>query len=208
MAKFITLHRRVQIKRPVVIISLVILLVVLSFVAASGTMGSLETQIFKWMYFMSDGLRWYALAFTQFGNIWVCIGIIGVLFVVHKNPRLALLVMQNSIAVYLCVEILKFIVARPRPMLLLSDIYSREVAVFGYGFPSGHTALATVMSLTIISSLNNRWRWLLLLWIGLVAWSRIYLGVHAPLDVIGGFIVGLVVVLLSQNTSLRKTIKR
>jgi membrane-associated phospholipid phosphatase len=36
-------------------------------------------------------------------------------------------------------------------------------------------------------------------WIVLVAWSRIYLGVHAPLDVVGGFVLGLLVVLLAEK---------
>lgn len=69
-----------------------------------------------------------------------------------------------------------------------------------FGFVSGHAAntfaLATFLWLlsgvkTGVGPVRRRWPWaLLFLWSLLVCWSRIYVGKHFPLDVIGGAILG------------------
>ena len=190
---------KARIRRRIVVCGLLFALVGLSLVAATGEMGSLESKVFDWIYSMPDSLRWFALLSTQLGNAWVAVGLIGLLFIVRWSPYLSLLVFRNGLITYVVVEIMKFVVSRPRPVILLSDIASREVAIFNNGgFPSGHTALATVLSLTLLPYLPRYLRWLPIAWIGSVAWSRIYLGVHAPLDVAGGFIIGLLILLLAD----------
>jgi len=197
-----------QLRQRAAVCTLVATLAALSLLASTGAMGPLETSIFELMYTMPDSLRWFALLATQFGNVWVCIGIIGLLFVLRKNPRLALVVFRNSLVAYMSVEFIKFFVGRPRPMLLLDNVISREIAVYGNGFPSGHTALATVLILTLLPHLPKYLRWLPIAWIGVVAWSRMYLGVHAPLDVVGGLLVGLLVVLLADYLPWPRRAKR
>lgn len=190
------------------ILALFAILVVLSVIASTGSMSILEVVVFNTIYGMSDSLRWFALVVTQFGNGWVVIGIAGLLFVARKSSVLALVVLRNSVLAYIFVEALKFVVDRPRPMLLLSEVSSREIIVSGNGFPSGHTAIATVLGLTLLSYLPVKFRWVPFVWIVLVAWSRIYLGVHAPLDIIGGFIIGLIVVLVADVSPWPQRTKR
>lgn len=143
---------------------------------------------------------------TQLGNAWIAVGVIGFLFVIRKNPQLTVKVFRSSIITYIAVELMKLIIGRPRPMFLLTNVVPREMAVFGYGFPSGHTAIATVLSLTLLPYIPKKFRWLCIFWIVVVAWSRIYLGIHAPLDVVGGFIIGLLVVMI--NDMVAKDLKR
>lgn len=174
-----------------------LLIFLLSLVAAkTGTMGTVESAVFDWAYNMTDRLSLFALIVTQFGSTWFTIGMIGLLFVVTWNPKPALTVFRNAFSVYLLTVALKLAVNRPRPVLLLDDFLARSAVAYGDGFPSGHTALATIVSLSLLPYLPRALRWLPFVWIPLVGWSRVYLGVHAPLDIVGGFCLGLLVYLL------------
>jgi membrane-associated phospholipid phosphatase len=93
---------------------------------------------------------------------------------------------------YIMVEILKVVVDRPRPYALIVDAHQRTTDfLYNLGFPSGHTTNATVLSVICALMLRGKWRWLPFVWIPLVGVSRVYLGVHAPLDIVGGVALGL-----------------
>ena len=68
-----------------------------------------------------------------------------------------------------------------------------------FGFPSGDTQVATVFWLTIFLSLKDNYsklRYLCLIPIVVIGFSRIYLGVHSVYDVIGGWFFGILIVYL------------
>ena len=67
-----------------------------------------------------------------------------------------------------------------------------------YGFASGHAA-NTFGVATFLVSILPRYRWMpwLFLWAGLMTYSRIYLGVHYPGDILVGALVGILVALLT-----------
>jgi undecaprenyl-diphosphatase len=77
---------------------------------------------------------------------------------------------------------------RPRPTVL-ADTILRTFPHVGFSFPSNHAAnnmaLAVVLSLLI-----PKWRMAFFSWALLIGVSRIYVGVHYPSDVVGGFLVG------------------
>lgn len=94
----------------------------------------------------------------------------------------------------LVMEIAKILVKAPRPVALLhGDLHARAVETGLNSFPSGHAAMATAMALTVWLILPKAWRWVSVVWIALVMFTRVYLGVHAPVDVLGGFAIGLAV---------------
>ena len=93
--------------------------------------------------------------------------------------------------------ILKNFIGRLRPCKeteLMHLIYSFGQKCGGrFGFVSSHAANSVALVLFSSRILSFKKQWLLILWImpGLVAFSRIYLGVHYPGDILGGVVVGL-----------------
>lgn len=113
---------------------------------------------------------------------------------VFKNYRLAwrfFVTVGGAVAVG---EILKYVINEPRPITMLAGHLQQRVIETGPGFPSGHEEAATAMALTLWFILPPRWRWLSIFWIVVLAFSRLYLGVHTPVDIIGGFAIGLMAV--------------
>lgn len=177
--------------------ALTILLGIVLFAAAAA--GARHQQLQPWeqrlflaIFHWWNGLRWPMLALTQLGS---AASVAVAVFVSYLGGyrQLAWRLLLTGYSAYVLVLLAKGLVDRPRPYLLISGIHERELLVSGSGFPSGHTAVATALALTLAPHLPKHWRWLPLAWIVGVALSRVYLGVHAPLDIVGGFGIGLAV---------------
>ncbi|HJP96288.1 MAG TPA: phosphatase PAP2 family protein [Candidatus Saccharimonadales bacterium] len=156
-----------------------------------------ETSIFHHINDWPASLKMAGIVITMIGgSVWAALASIAIATVARFH-RLAWRLAAVIIGGYGLDFVLKQLVDRGRPADLLADFHRYSVET-GAGFPSGHTTIATVISLTLLPYLPKAWRWLPIAWIGLVALSRVYLGVHLPLDVLGGFLVGLLVVSLTR----------
>lgn len=113
---------------------------------------------------------------------------------VHHLFQFSLFMILGAASVY----ILKTILHIPRPLGGL-------ITEYGYGFPSGHTTMATIFFLLVAYSYRTHvkkgFQILFVIaclgMIALISYSRVYLGVHTWTDVIGGYALGTFWFLLS-----------
>ncbi len=139
---------------------------------------------------------------TNLSSAYVLIAIaIGTLLFI-KNKKVGVCVTSNLVIATLLNQLLKYIIQRPRP-----EGY-RLIAESGYSFPSGHSMVSMAFYGFIIYLIwkmvkNKRIKYvacgILGFLIPMIGFSRIYLGVHYASDVIGGFAISIVYLLLFTN---------
>jgi undecaprenyl-diphosphatase len=84
----------------------------------------------------------------------------------------------------------KAIADRPRPYQVMADAVLRQQPAHGTSFPSSHTAVTLAVVIALVPFLARPLAAVGIGYAVLVGWSRVYLGVHFPLDVLGGAGIG------------------
>ncbi|MBI5681866.1 MAG: phosphatase PAP2 family protein [Deltaproteobacteria bacterium] len=109
-----------------------------------------------------------------------------------KGKRIALVILLVILISDQTAGLMKHIFHRPRPCTVLTDIRLLVGCGASYSFPSNHAAnIFAVM--TYLSYHYRRLSPIFLIIAFLVAYSRIYVGVHYPMDVLGGIFLGLII---------------
>lgn len=95
---------------------------------------------------------------------------------------------------------LKYVFRTPRPDPNQVRVILAETGG-GYSFPSGHSQTPLVFWGAIAHHLRRRWfTWVVAVAVFLIGFSRLYIGVHWPVDVLGGWAIGLAVLYLMVRT--------
>lgn len=147
--------------------------------------------------FHEEPIRTIMLFFTYMGSFYATVFValsFAVLFMFRNMYREGLALLVTTLGAWQINVLLKSFFMRPRPDL---EFWTHAS---GYSFPSGHSTIAAAMygMLFVIWSMHRKRRHLsitlpvicgtlLIIGIGL---SRVYLGVHYPTDIIGGYIAG------------------
>lgn len=171
------------------------------FVATRDVLG-FDTVIREWFYSLrSDGLTAVLKVVTYMGN-WQSITALCILLLLFKKTRVryGIPVSVGAITVTALNKIVKMIFQRPRP-----DISLRLIEEGGFSFTSGHSITSMVVFGMLIylvrryvqdkRTANILTVILAIPWI-FIGLSRIYMGVHYPTDVLGGWCLGAAILMI------------
>ena len=130
-----------------------------------------------------DKIMIFISSLANKGMLWIGIGVV-------------LLLLALAFNAVICNLLLKPLVARTRPYDLLGyEILVRRLG--DYSFPSGHTS-ASFAAATAIYAIDRRWGAAAYVLAALIGFSRLYLGVHFPTDVLAGAVVGILAAKAAQ----------
>jgi membrane-associated phospholipid phosphatase len=146
----------------------------------------------------------YVLIHWRNQKVWIPLYFIMIFLLVRYFKKKGILIIIFAMVVagfsdFTNSQLIKKSVERPRPCHEVSDIPDLDLKIhcgYGYSFPSTHASNHMALSLFIFlacGKLNRKWTMWLFPWAFLVGIAQIYVGVHYPLDVLGGFIWGSMV---------------
>lgn len=156
----------------------------------------LDFQVLLWIQNHLRAELWNGFwkGITMLGNagwFWILFTLV---LILNKRTRIVGIASALSLLFGLLVAnlALKNLVARVRPYDFSDQILPLIARPQDYSFPSGHTCASFACALICVHLLPKKAGIPVLILAALVAFSRLYLGVHYPTDVLGGFLVALV----------------
>lgn len=138
-----------------------------------------------------DAIMVFITTLGDDGIFWIAVGVICLFF--KKHRKMGLQVLLSMLFTFIIGNlILKNVFARPRPCDIDTTVAMLISRPHGHSFPSGHSMNGMVAATALF--LNNKKIGIpALVLAALIGFSRMYLFVHFPTDVLGGFAVAVLV---------------
>ncbi|SDK38725.1 phosphatase PAP2 family protein [Natronorubrum texcoconense] len=155
---------------------------------------------------------------TQLGDVWFLALVVGGVYWFYSTKREdAAVIIGLTIAGLSLITGLKHVFSLPRPGQplvpieslpgLLQPLYEATALASGYGFPSGHALMTTIVYVSLAKRLSiGTYRQRIVgaaAIVGLVGLSRIALGVHYLVDIVAGVAVGLTFLFVAERLLAR-----
>ena len=121
---------------------------------------------------------------------WIVLSIILIIFGGKKGRNVALILLIAIVIGFFLFDILKYVFMRPRPFMVLTGVHQLATA-YNYSFPSGHATIAFIACIILGKKYGHLI--LFILFAVLIAFSRVYIGVHYPGDVVAGALLGVII---------------
>lgn len=150
-----------------------------------------ELSAFRAVNGLPDWLYYVVWPFMQYG-VFVTIPVAAAIALVVARRRLAVLLAVSGVGIYLAAKVVKDVTTRGRPGAFLADVQAREhFATGSLGYTSGHLAVAATIATLTVAHLRRPWREISVALVAIVAFGRMYVGAHLPLDIVGGIAMGV-----------------
>jgi len=158
----------------------------------ASTLTDAERDVFESINHLSNVLSGPVQAVMLFG-VFAAIPVTAIVAIIFRRFRLAAVLLASGCLAYALAKLAKPIVDAGRPLAVLpnTDVIVRGGIAQGLGYPSGHSAVSAALAFAALPYLNGRYRWLILLVPLVVGFGRVYVGAHLPLDVFGGWAIGV-----------------
>lgn len=161
---------------------------------------ALDGEILLWiqMYLRHEVLTPVLTFITHLGDkglFWI---VLSLLLLIKKSTRkTGFLSLLSLLITFLIVNVcMKNGFARIRPYETLTDLLFLIEKQSDFSFPSGHSASSFASAVVLFKQLPKRYGIPILILAILIAFSRLYMGVHYPTDILAGILIGSIVALL------------
>lgn len=141
---------------------------------------------------LSDGLSG-PLEVVMLLGTFLAVPIVAAIALAFRRVRLSAVLLASGLLAYGVAKIAKQSVRAGRPLDVFGkgEVIVRGAAQIGLGYPSGHSAVSAALAFGLLPYLPARYRWWILLVPLTVGFARVYVGAHLPLDIVGGWAIGI-----------------
>ncbi len=136
-------------------------------------------------------LDWVMWSITHLGSAWAGVATLAVAIQIHR-PRFGQVTALAFLTVGIIIGVTKALTQRRRPFTQLANVRVVGLRPADLSYPSGHSAMAFSVATLMGLGLHLAWPLGIALYVlaAWVAYSRLHLGVHFPLDVLSGAMLG------------------
>jgi undecaprenyl-diphosphatase len=117
--------------------------------------------------------------------------------VFFKKKKEILGAFVTGVSAWVLAYVLKFLIHIDRPFVALTGVQSL-VPESGFAFPSGHATFFMALAFSIYFRHKKAGYWFIAFAL-IIGLARIMAGVHYPIDILGGFVLGALVAYLVKN---------